>query len=296
VLFTALTGVLWAVYHARRRFLWAEFSPLFGNALGLGCIIWALPRYGVGAAAWTMVLRSFVQMSLLLPGLAGYRKPDWGSPALGEVWRRLKPLLLGSAYYKTDLLVDRFLSSMAPAGGLSLLYLGQQAYNAANEIINKAIAAPMVPLLAEQAKSAEWTQFRISYRKRLFWMGSLTLGSYAILLATGEWLLKILIGYGGVTEQNVLLLQAILIALGGVYVGGALGQILTTAFYAKADTVTPTKIGIVAYSLGMALKIAGFILFGLLGIAGATSLYYLLAASALYLSLAGKLRTVETRP
>jgi putative peptidoglycan lipid II flippase len=290
VSFTALTGVLWAVYHARQQFLWAEFSPLLPNLLGLGCLIWALPRFGITAVAWILVLRTLLHLLLLLPGLPAYRKPDWRSSNLGIIWRRIKPLLLGSAYYKTDLLVDRFLSSMAPAGGLSLLYLAQQVYGAANEIINKAIAAPMVPLLAGQAKSGNWTQFHGTYRKRLLWMGILTGGGYVALLLGGKYFLEILIGHGGVTEQNIALLQSILICLGGIFIGGALGQILSTAFYALTDAVTPTKIGAVVFTLGIALKIFGFFLFGILGIAIGSSLHYSIAAAALFFSLENKLR------
>jgi peptidoglycan biosynthesis protein MviN/MurJ (putative lipid II flippase) len=182
---------------------------------------------------------------------------------------------------------------MAPAGGLSLLYLAQQVYGAANEIINKAIAAPMVPLLAGQAKSGNWRLFHGTYRKRLLWMGFLAGGCYVALFLGGKYFLKILIGHGGITEQNIDLLQSILICLGGIFIGGALGQILSTAFYALTDTVTPTKIGAVVFTLGIALKIFGFFLFGLLGIAIGSSLYYLLAAAVLYVSLEKKLRDLE---
>lgn len=293
VSFTALTGVLWAVYHARRQFLWAEFSPLPANLLGLGCLFWALPRFGIIAVAWILVLRSLLQLLLLLPGLPVFRKPDWRSSNLMIVWHRIKPLFLGSAYYKTDLVVDRFLSSMAPAGGLSLLYFAQQVYGAANEIINKAIAAPMVPLLAGQAKSGNWTLFHGTYRKRLLWMGFLTGGSYAALLLGGKHFLPILIGHGGVTQHNIALFQSTLNCLGGVFIGGALGQILSTSFYALTDTATPTKIGAIVFTLGIALKIFGFFLFGLLGIAIGASVHYLLAAAALYVSLEIKLGNLE---
>lgn len=293
ILFTALTGVLWAIYHARQRFLWAEFSPLFGNAIGLGYLFLALPRYGITAAAWAMVLRSFLQLSLLLPGLKRYRTPELGSPSLKEVWSRIKPLLLGSAYYKTDIVVDRFLSSMAPTGSLSLLYLAQQVYNAANQIINKAIAAPMVPLLAEKAKSRSWVRFRDIYRKRLFWMAALTISSFVFFLVAGKQLLKVLIGHGGVTESNVIQLWAILVCLGGVYIGGAIGQILSSSFYAMADTRTPTKIGAAGFTVGIALKISGFYLFGLLGIALGASLHYALTAAALYFFLEKRHRNTE---
>lgn len=296
VSFTAVTGVLWALYHARKQFLWAEFSPLAGNLIGLGCLYFALPRFGIVAAAWILVLRTFLHMVLLLPGLPAYRTPNLSNPTLRQVWSQIKPLLLGSAYYKTDLLIDRFLSSMAPPGGLSLLYLAQQLYSAANEIVNKAIAAPMVPVLASHAKNQDWPAFHATYRRRILWMGFLTAGGYLLLLITGELFLRLLIGRGIVTEHNVSRLYFILVCLGGVFIGGALGQILSTAFYAKMDTVTPTKIGAVVFTVGIVLKVAGSIAFGVPGIAAGTSAYFLLAAAALYLSLERTLRTLRGGP
>ena len=84
--------------------------------IGFGLLIWGLSRFGIVTAAWAMVLKTFLQTLFLLRGLGPYSKPDWRSESLKEAWRRLKPLLLGNAYYKTDQLVDRFLASMAPAG------------------------------------------------------------------------------------------------------------------------------------------------------------------------------------
>ncbi|MHB8171591.1 MAG: lipid II flippase MurJ [Thermincolia bacterium] len=285
MVFTALSGVLWAVYHARQRFLWAELTTLLGTIVGLVLLMWALPRYGIRAAAWISVVSGAIQTLLLLPGLGRYTRPEWGSASLVQAWRRIKPLLIGTVYYKTDPLVDRFLSSMAPAGGLTLLYLGQQIYGAVTQIINKAIAAPMVPLLASYAKADNWSVFRQVYRKRLWWVTGLTCGGYLLFLLVGKPTLKLLVGHGGVTEQNVLLLWWIMVALIGVFVGGAMGQILSAAFYAKGSTVTPTRIGAMGFTLGIVLKVTGFYLFGLIGIAIGTTLYYMLNVLVLYIFL-----------
>jgi peptidoglycan biosynthesis protein MviN/MurJ (putative lipid II flippase) len=124
-------------------------------------------------------------------------------------------------------------------------------------------------------------------------MAALTISSYAFLLLAGKPLLRTLIGHGGVTEHNVTQLWAILLCLGGVYIGGAIGQILSSSFYAMADTVTPTKIGAVGFTVGIALKISGFFLFGLLGIAFGASLHYFLTAAALYFFLERRRRNPE---
>ncbi|HEY0006814.1 MAG TPA: lipid II flippase MurJ [Pyrinomonadaceae bacterium] len=270
---TAAVSVLWSIYHARQRFVWAELSPLLANCLVLLLLYKLLPVYGVAAAAWLIVLRTGLQTVWLLPGLGRWHWPRWRSPAMLEAWRRLRPLLFGTAYYRTDPLVDRFLASMSFAGGLSLLYIGQQIYGVANVVCEKSVAAPMVPLLAKKAGAGDWTSFRQAYRRRLLSMLSLTIFGYLLLLVFGEPLLNLLIGHGGVTRENVHTLWLIMVALVGFFVGGASGQITATTFYAMGDTQTPTRMSIVTYSIYIPVKIIVFLRYGLIGLAAVTSLY-----------------------
>ncbi|HEX8145398.1 MAG TPA: lipid II flippase MurJ [Pyrinomonadaceae bacterium] len=273
LVFTAAASVLWSVYGARQKFVWTEASALLANLSGLLWLIWMLPRHGIRAGAWAMVLRTGLQMVCLMPGLGRWQGLPWKSFAQAEAWHRIKPILLGTIYYKTDPLVDRFLASMAQTGGLSLLYIAQQIYGAATQIINKAVAAPMVPLLAIQAKDGDWRIFRRTYRKRLLAISGLTLAAYFALLLLGQPSLRLLIGHGGVTEGNVRLLWWIMVALCGLLIGGALGQVTSLAFYALGDTRTPTRLGIWTYSIYVPAKILVFIYYGLTGLAVSISIY-----------------------
>jgi len=276
MVFTASVSVLWAAYHARRRFVFAEVSPVIGSILALVILVPALPRYGIVAAAWASVGRAGIPVLLLLPGLGTLKRIRWERAEVQSAWSRLRPLLVGTAYYKTDPLVDRFLSSMAPAGGLSILYLGQQIWGAASTIITKAIAAPMVPQLAEQAKAGEWSRFQATFRSRIVWMAALTGVGFLAFLPFGQPILRLLIGHGGVTAQNVSSLWRIMVALAGVLVAGAVGQITSVSFYAFGDTKTPTRLGILTYTVYVPLKVLAFFRFGLIGVAAATSLFVIL--------------------
>lgn len=276
MIFAASVSVLWSIYHAKQRFIWAELSTLLSSLIALALLIVFLPAYGVVGAAILIVLRSGLQVVWLLPGLGRWQWPDWSSAAMREAWRRIRPLLLGTAYYRTDPLVDRYLASMAPAGGLSLLYIAQQIYGVANIVAEKAIAAPMVPLLAKQASAAKWTEFRRIYQKRLLAMGGLTLLGYLFLLFVGERILNLLIGHGGVTADNVHLLWLIMVALVGFFIAGAMGVVTSKTFYAMGDTRTPTKMSIVTYTLYIPAKVLGFYRYGLLGLAAVTSAYLFL--------------------
>src|SRR5207248_1840358 len=102
-----------------------------------------------------------------------------------------------------DPLIDRFLTSLTTAGNLSLLYIGQQLYSSINLITTKAISTPSVPRLAVAAKSGDWPNFRRIYHHRLFWMLGITIGATLGLFVIGETFLRLMIGHGGITAQNV---------------------------------------------------------------------------------------------
>jgi peptidoglycan biosynthesis protein MviN/MurJ (putative lipid II flippase) len=164
---------------------------------------------------------------------------------------------------------------MAPAGGLSLLYIAQQVFGAANQVINKAIAAPTVPVLAEYAVQRDWRSFRQIYRKKLGLVAMITGTGYLAFLFLGERALHFLIGYGDVTDQNVRMLWWLTALLGGVLIGGAIGQLTSIAFYAQGDTKTPTILGVWSYTVYVPIKFIAFFVYGLVGLAVSTILFCL---------------------
>lgn len=287
---SALIAVLACVYHARQKFLMIEITSTISGFIGLCFLIWGLPRYGVQAAAWATVIKTFFQVLCLIHGLGTYKKPDWGGQTFKEAWRRLRPLVLGNTYYKTDQLVDTYLASLAPAGGLSLLYLARQIYSSGHQILGKAIANPTVPLLAKKASQAEWLSYSKISTNRTRWMFGLTATAFLGILFLGKPALTLLFGYGRFEESSLMLLWFLLIALVGFWMGGPMGQIVSLSFYAKGNTTTPTKIGVFGFTVGIFLKLGGFYLWGILGIAIGTSMYYFLNLILLRYILLNKLK------
>jgi putative peptidoglycan lipid II flippase len=276
MVFAALSGVQAAVYHARQRFLWVELAPLLTGTLGLVPLVVLLPEYGVEAAAWITTLRFVLQTLLQMPGMGRWTMPDLKSSTVQDAWKRIKPLLWGTAYYKADPLVDRFLLSMSGSGNLSLFYLAQQIYGAGAGVVSKAIAAPLVPRLSLLHKAGDHPAFRRAYRRKLWQVGLLTGSLLLIVVAFGDSLLRLLVGHGAVTEVNVRTLWLIMVALGGMFVGGAMGSITTSSFYARGDTRLPTRLGMITYTIYIPIKIMAYSLGGVLALAISVSAFYLL--------------------
>ena len=232
-----------------------------------------MPHYGIVAVAWLGVARALVVMLALLTVVGGYVPPDWKDGSYKLVWQRLKPLVASSAYFKTGPILDKFLSSMAGVGALSLIHFGLQIYDAVGQVIFRAVTSPMVPTLAGYADKHAWRDYRKAYRQRLSVAASLSAALYAAFLIGGIWLFRLFVGHGKFDERDAVELWYLLVALGGYLVAGAMGQILSSAFYAKGDTLVPARVGSVGFTLGAALKVLGLIKFGIVGIAAAASVH-----------------------
>ena len=258
---------LWAAQHARRRFVWVELSGVAANLAGLLFLFWALPRYGIRAAAWNAVFYNGLKLAFMLPVLGRWRRPAWPSATVSEAWRLFKPLLPGQAYLRSEPLLDRFLASHGGAGSLSLLYVAQQVYANVIVVTSKALVAPLAPRLAVEADAGAWRGFRRAYRTRLLLTALLAAAGVALLLALGPQALRLAVGHAGVTAGNVHTLWLVMLALAGAFAGGVSGQVASGAFYAMGDTKTPTKVSAVIYTFYLPLKVVVFLSYGLVGLA-----------------------------
>jgi putative peptidoglycan lipid II flippase len=265
--FAAADCVLRAACRARRRFLAAEAATPLANLVGLLLLTWALPRYGVHAAAWITVLRIALPVAFMSPVLGGWRRPRLWSAARAQALRRVKPLLLGGLYNQLPPLVTRQLASFAPAGGLSLLTAGQQLYRTGNMVMETAIVIPSSPVLAVYAHGGKWGSFRSLYRARLRLVALLAVAGYVLLLVCGRPLLALVIGHGGVTNDNINALWWLLAALGVGFVANTSGQPVFAAFCAKGDTRTPVRLALIINTVSLPARALGFWAYGLSGMA-----------------------------
>lgn len=293
MIFSGAVSAMLSACHARGRFIVAEAAPCIATALAFGMLTYVLPRYGIVGAAWLSVGRALVGVLILLPFLG--RPSRLAMRDVAGIWQKLRPLLLSASYYKSDQLFDRFLSSMGSVGSLTLFYFAQQACIAANTVLGKAISAPVIPKLATLAKEGNWTAFYELYRHRLLvitGVSALTCLSVALLgelllhqLAMLPWLQRL-------TSRDLDDIIYLFLLLSGVIVGGGAGLVLSEAFFAKGQTRTPALVMAGCFTAGVVVKLCGYTLGGVMGLALATSMYFLSYPLILYGLLEAQLTRV----
>lgn len=270
----ALAAAAWGACRAFDRFYWGELATAAGSLVALAYVAWQIPHQGADAAAWGFVLRTAIPPLLMMPIFGPLGQPRLRATIIAEVWSRTRPLLVGASFYKVTILVDRFLASLAPAGGLSLLAVIQQLFSAWEQIMARSITLPAVPALARTGDRAQ-AAFEAIRRRLFLKVGVISLAGFVLTLLVGPHLLSAILGLLRLPQAIGNLALSLMAALGGQWVGSPLLLVVSSSYHALGDTRTPAIVAAIGVPLGIALRIVGFLTLNLIGLALGISAYYI---------------------
>jgi putative peptidoglycan lipid II flippase len=294
--FNSQATLLMTGLRGRGQFVGPEVIMLGGAITTILAAFVVIPLGGIEWVAWVSAARSLVVWAVL------FWLSDRPAPSLvlawhdSERWNQIRPILLGSAYYKTGPLVDRYWSSQAPPGGMTMFNLAQTGMGALAAVLDRAFCAPITPSLARLAAAGDLMAMRGIYRKSLRQIAVVAL---IVLLALGLvyplWpaITFSMLKLGPAAAFEAWLICTLLVAY--LYPAAA-GSVVVASLYALGDVRTPVKVGIVGFSLSLPLKAAGFMFGGLVGLALATVAHYLGNMLAMTWLLERRLARVEPTP
>jgi len=280
-----------ASWNARGYFIWPSIAGVLGVSCSLIFLVITLRRFGVTMAAWAFNIRFGTECLLLLGTLGNYTLIKWKE--VRPLLLKARPLILGAAYFRTDVLVDRVLASLAPPGALSLLYFAQQLLSAIGQVINQSVVTPSIPSLATSAHFGDWSGFRRAVRTTILALLGIAVLIMAGLLLFGGPALSLLFAHKAIGAQDIHRLLTLLLSLGGMLLADSIVYFAYSSFYSAGDTLTPTIATAIVYSLSVAARIAAFLLAGIVGLALAISAYYVSNAIVLLLLLRRKVRQLD---
>ena len=263
LLLISMTGFCGAILNSYGRFAVPALTPVFLNLSLIFAATVASPWFDepVFALAWGVFFAGIIQLLFQLPSL--YRldlvpRPvfDGKDEGVRRILKLMIPALFGVSVSQINLLLDTVLASFLPTGSVSWLYYSDRLAELPLGVFGIAIATVILPNLSAHRAAAREDQFAstLDWAMRSVLLIGLPAALALILLA--EPILITLFQYGALTPTDVDMASLSLRAYSLGLIAFMLIKILAPGYYARKDTATPVKIGIIAMAANMVMNLA----------------------------------------
>ncbi len=251
--FVSMVAYAGSILNTFGKFALPSFTPVLLNICMIGAALLISPMFDIPimALAWGVFVAGLLQFILQLPFLQKMGllpRPRWGWKHSGvrRVLKLMAPAILGSSVAQINLLLDTIIASFLTVGSLSWLYYSDRLMEFPLGLLGVTLATVILPRLSRDhaQKSKENFVNTIDWAIRLTLVLGIPAAIGLILLARP--MLQTLFGYGQFLPHDATMASYSLIAYGLGLPAFLLVKIFAPAFFARQNTKTPVRIGIIA--------------------------------------------------
>ena len=296
IFFIALVAFAGGILNSFHQFAIPAFTPVLLNICLIASVFFLAPYFEepLMGLAWGVAIAGVVQLliqfpSLLKLGLMPTPRIKRGHEGVKKIAKLMVPAIFGSSVAQINLLLDTIIASFLVTGSITWLYYSDRLLEFPLGILGIAIATVILPTLSQQHARESTEQFNQTLNWALRLVALITIPACIGLFIMAGPILSSLFEYGKFTASDTYLsslsLMAYMLGLPAMIVI----KILSPGYYARQDTRTPVKIGIIAMVCNMVMNIAfvvPLVMFDYeaphIGLALATSLSAYINAMLLY--------------
>jgi putative peptidoglycan lipid II flippase len=303
LIFISLVAVSAGILNTCGKFAVPAATPVLLNLSLIGAAFWLVPVVDNAAIALSVgvVIAGLAQLLLQIPFLKkeGHlpkprvRRADDG---VKKVFRLMLPAIFGVSVAQINVLVNTLLASFLVTGSVSWLYYSDRVMEFPLGVFGIALATVILPSLSKLHARGDGKSFSELLDWALRWVFIIVLPAAIGLIMLADGLIATLFQYGATTPGDVRMMSNSLIGFALGLLGLVMVKILAPGFFARQNTRTPVKVGVIAMVVNMVVAIALFYPFKHVGLAIATSiaawvnaglLYKLLRADSIYVPQPG---------
>lgn len=259
-LFISLTALSGGILNSFGKFAVPAFTPVFLNLCMIAAAIWLAPLMDepVKALAWGVFAAGVVQLLFQLPalyriGLVPRPKLRIAHPGVRRIIKLMLPALFASSVGQLNMLLNTIIASFLAAGSISWLYYSDRFVELPLAIFGIALSTVILPKLSQEHA----VQSTDAFSRTLDWGVRLSIvialpAMLGLMLLSGP-IIATLLQYQSFThfETRMVAIALAVYALG--LPGFVLVKVLAPGFFARQDTVTPVKIGLIAIGSNIVL-------------------------------------------
>ena len=208
---------------------------------------------GVFVAGVVQLVAQFPALHRL--GLLPRPRLDRAHEGVRRIGRLMLPGIFGSSVAQVSLLLDTIIASFLMVGSVTWLYSADRLVEFPLGVFSIALATVILPGLSSHhsEKSPEKFNTTLDWALR-FTLTIVVPAAVGLLMLAGP-LIATIFGYGAFTDRDVLMCGYALMAYSLGLVGFSMVKVLAPGYFARQDTKTPVKIGIIALAINMGFNV-----------------------------------------
>lgn len=262
LLFVSLTAFAGGVLNTYGRFAVPAFTPVILNIVLIAFAMWLSPLLDEPgmALAYGVFVAGVIQLLFQIPFLSkidAIPRPRWRPQHDGvkRVVKLMLPAIFGSSVAQINVLLGGIIASLLGPGKVSLLYYSDRLMEFPLGMFGIALATVTLPHLSRQAANKSMRDFSntLDWSMKLVVLIAVPASIGLIMLAEP---LMATIYYGGVFDETHVELAAVSLQTFAVgLIGFSFVKILAPAYFAREDTRTPVKVGLIALVVNFSLSV-----------------------------------------
>ncbi len=279
LMFISITALFGSLLNTYGRFAIPAVTPALLNIALIAAAVYLAPRLDqpVVALAIGVFVGGVAQFAwqfgaVLRLGVLRRVRVNFKHPGVRKILRLMAPAMFGASIAQINIMIDTLIASFLATGSISWLYYSDRLVEFPLGVFGIALATVVLPSLSKQHADGESGKFSetIDWALRLVLLISLPAALALALLA--QPMLSTLFQYGALSEHDVIMAARSLVAYSMGLMAFIVVKILAPGFYAKQDTRTPVRIGIIAIGVNVAFNLALVVPLAHAGLALATSI------------------------
>jgi len=292
LLFISVTALLGSLLNTYGRFAVPALTPALLNVALIASALYLAPELeepvvalAIGVFAGGVFQFAVLFVAVLNLGVLGRIRFNYAHEGVKKILRLMGPAMFGVSVAQINLLIDTLIASLLETGSISWLYYSDRLLEFPLGVFGIALATVVLPSLSQHHANSDSKNFSatLDWALRLSLVIALPAAVGLALLA--EPMLSTLFQYGAFDERDVVMAGRSLVAYATGLSAFIFIKILAPGFYAKQDTRTPVRIGIIAMCSNVLLNIILVFPLAHAGLALATSLAAFLNAGLLLKAL-----------
>lgn len=276
--FIALTALAAALLNSVNRYAMPAITPVLLNLVLITAAVAVAPVLDepVMALAWGVFIAGVVQLLFQFPTLK--REGLLLRPRLGvndgvrRFGKLLLPAMFAASVGQINALIDTVLASMLITGSISWLYYADRLLELPIGLVAIALGTVLLPNLSRLSADGETEAFSVTLDWGMRIGVVLGLPAAAALYLLAGPLVTSIFNYGALTDSDVVMASLALQAFSVGLLPMVLVKIAQPGYFARQDTTTPFRIGVVAVAVNITANLSLFSWFGHVGLAFGTAM------------------------